>query len=385
MDNEQITKRLTWLDDQRLKDQEEIQRLKTQITEVQNSVGNLSKQIETVSADISRLTATASRIAQFDETLSKHRTEISRQMEDAETRRSKKEKQLDALRISDQKKMVKSIDELEREFKRLDEFEEKLEVRRAEDIRLNHELGELSEKLEAVGSKSEDQTLRMVSLEETSAQESRRSAEIQTDLTSFKRRVEDMQNSLDAVEDRARKLEVVTSELKASDTERSDQLEVWKEEQRMKLVDFNKEWTGWEKRFDAFEKEAREIEEKIQSYDQTHRSIKQMQGQLEGLIERLERRITEVSEMQRLSQERMKQDWISFEADETKRWTTFKLSSDERWKEHQRVHDKLSSAIENLEELRSKIREDLDALIDRESRKVNEIVALARQWVQDQD
>jgi hypothetical protein len=110
-----------------------------------------------------------------------------------------------------------------------------------------------------------------------------------------------------------------------------------------------------------------------------------MQGQLEELIERLERRITEVGEMQRLAQERMKQDWAAFEADETKKWSTFKLSNEEKWKEHQRLHEKMGAELDSLEELRSKIREDLDLLIERDNRKVNEIIALARQWLRDQD
>jgi chromosome segregation ATPase len=155
------------------------------------------------------------------------------------------------------------------------------------------------------------------------------------------------------------------------------------DEQRMKLVDFEKVWSNWTKRFDAFEAEAREIEEKIQAYDRTHRTIKQMQSQLEQLLERLERRITEVSEMQRLSDERMKQDWAAFEADETKKWSTFKLSSEERWKEHQRVHEKLSDVISELELLKTEIRTDLDELMERETQKVNQILELARQWIKD--
>ncbi len=155
------------------------------------------------------------------------------------------------------------------------------------------------------------------------------------------------------------------------------------DEQRMKLVDFEKEWSDWAKRFELFEKEAREVEEKIQAYDQTHRSITKMQGQLEDLLERLERRITEVGEMQRLSEERIKQDWTAFEADETKKWSTFKLSSEERWKEHQRFHDKLGRTVSELEELRTDIRADIDELMERETRKLNELIAFVRQWLKE--
>ncbi|MGD2057710.1 MAG: hypothetical protein PVF85_05240 [Anaerolineales bacterium] len=385
MEKEQIEKRLDWLDQQRKKDVEQVQRLQVQIKEVEGSIDSFTRRLEELTLEISKLSATASRISQFDETLSKHRAQVSRQLEEAEERRTKKENQLESLRKSDQKKLSKSIEEVKRELGRFDAIEEQLEQRKAEDLRLNREQGRLGENLSEVSSKLNDQALRLVSLEESVVQESKRVNEIQGEIPVMHRKIEDLRNVTDAVEDHARKTDVSISELKSSDKERSDQLEVWMDEQRMRLVDFEKQWSDWEKHFEAFEKEARQIVEKIQGYDQTHRSIKQMQGQLEGLIERLERRITEVGEMQRLSEERMKQDWAAFEADETKKWSTFKLSTDENWKEHQRVHEKLSTAIDELKDLRSGIREDLDALVEREARKVNEIVTLTREWLKDQE
>jgi chromosome segregation ATPase len=385
MEDGQIEKRLDWLDEQRKKDVEQYQRMQVRMKDLEGSIDSLSRRLEELTVEVSKLSATASRIAQFDEALSKHRAEVSRQLEESEERRTRKENQLESLRKSDQKKIAKSVEEIRGELRRFDAIEEQLEQRGAEDIRLNRKLGALEEEIKESASKVNDQLMRLVSLEESSVQESKRINEIQGEIAIINRRIEDLRNLTDTVEDHTRKIDVSLSELKSNDKERSNQLEVWMDEQRMKLVDFEKQWSGWEQHLDAFEKEAREIVEKIQAYDQTHRSIKQMQGQLEGLLERLERRITEVGEMQRLSEERMKQDWAAFEADETKKWSTFKLSTDENWKEHQRVHEKVSSALEELKDLRSGIREDLDALAEREARKVNEIVALTREWLKDQE
>ncbi|MDF1498953.1 MAG: hypothetical protein P1P76_00555 [Anaerolineales bacterium] len=385
MDNEQIIKKLEWLDEQRKNEAEAVQRLRAHINGLGGSIASVSKQMEDLSGEVSRLAATAGRISQFDEALSKHRAEISRQLEDAENRRTKKEKQIESLRTNDHRKVVKSVDELRRELARLDAIKDILVQQSEEDQRLNRGLGELISRFSETETLLEDCTLRLVSLEEANAQESKRINEVQTDLTGIKRKVEDLRNMIDSTDDRTRKFEVSIGELKSSDKERSDQLETWTDEQRMKLVDFEKRWSDWENRFDAFEVVATNVEEKIIAYDQTHRAIKQMQGQLEDLLERLERRITEVREMQRLAEDRIKQDWAAFVSDETKKWTTYKLSSEERWKEHQRVHEKLSVAVEKLEALRSEIREDLDLLVERQARRVNELVALTREWVKDQD
>jgi DNA repair exonuclease SbcCD ATPase subunit len=385
MNSEQMEKRLDWLDGERKKEVEETQRIKTQLNEIDRAIASLSKRLEDLSTETSRLAATSSKIAQFDETLSKHRTEVSRQLEEAEGLRTKKESQLEALRSTDQKNLAKSIEDMKRELRRVDLVDETIEQQRSEDIRLNRELRELSTGLEKAEALLNDQNLRLVSLEEWSGQETKRSTGVQSNIASINRNVEDSRNSVDAIEDRARKLEIGFAELRASDKERSDQLDLWEEEQRMRLVDFEKQWSQWGERFDLFEKMANDIEEKIQAYDQTHRSIKQMQDQLEGLLERLERRITEVGEMHRLSEERMKQDWAAFEAEETRKWSTFKLSNEERWKEHERMHSKLADTVTELSELRVEVREDLDMLIEREARKANEILSLTKQLLQDLD
>jgi chromosome segregation ATPase len=115
-------------------------------------------------------------------------------------------------------------------------------------------------------------------------------------------------------------------------------------------------------------------------YEETYRSLRQLRDDLGKLIERTERRINEVTEMQRLAEDRLKHDWTSFLADDAKRWNAHKLTLEEQWREHGRLHDKLSSSLASHEERLSSATERLKVVEDEARSRLTELHALLRDW-----
>jgi hypothetical protein len=144
---------------------------------------------------------------------------------------------------------------------------------------------------------------------------------------------------LDALKDGSRSLDVRVSELISAESERSEGQARWIERQELSNVEFENVWKKWGRRFEAIEQQADAFDDRLAAYEEMHRALKQMRTELGELMERLERRITEVSEMQRLSDNRMKHEWSSFQAEDLKRWNTYKLTGDELWREHNRLHE----------------------------------------------
>jgi hypothetical protein len=66
--------------------------------------------------------------------------------------------------------------------------------------------------------------------------------------------------------------------------------------------------------------------------------------------DRLERRINEVAEMQRLSEERFRQEWNNWRSDDQKRWKQFTLSNDEVWRSHDKDFERFVKRMEELQE-----------------------------------
>lgn len=380
MEAEQIEKRLAWLDEQRRQDTDSLSRLKETISNLEENVSTHAQQIQDMSSEVTRLAALATRIHQMDETLSKHRQEVSRQLKDAEERRTEKENMREDLRKADQKQLAKSLDDMRADLAQLEALEKFFETRREEQVRLTNSVNKLEENLEDLDAEGERLRHSLVGVEESLKQSSKKLTDLSSENSELHKKADTLLGEFDSLEDRLRRVEVRSSEFTAGEQERREAQELWTEQQNMKFVEFEKEWAHWQERFLAFEKQADELDERMISYEETYRSLRKLQDQLEQVLERLERRINEVTEMQRLSEDRLKQDWSNFQAEDQKRWSTLKLTVDEQWREHNRHHEKIEKKLDGLAD---NVEDALGALSDwtsRDQQRLKDLLATLRDW-----
>lgn len=385
MDQKQVEKRLKWLDEQRIKDSEQLQALNDRNTYLEESIEKLDKKILGLSDETSRAAALATRIHKMDDALAKHRNEISRQLKDVEERRTEKEKSLESLRKTDQKVFSKKLEDVRKELLRLDKFEQLLENRREEEIRINNEIIAIKEHQERMVEDFETGKRTTISLSENQKHVGKRLTKAESLLDRHKKGLDGANTKVESLENLSRRLEVRANEFQASDKERREAQELWMESQGLIIVEFEKTLKEWGQSYSAFEKRAETIDERMIAYEETHRILKQMQSDLEEVIEKLERRITEVGEMQRLAEDRMKHNWGEFQSEDHRRWSTYTLTMDERRNEHTRLHDKLRS---ESDEISSNLTNGLDRLAEIEvgdRRRLAELLSTLREWMTELD
>ncbi len=380
MKPEQVDKRLDWLDEQRRKDAERLQRLEQRLAALEDNVAKGARQVQDLAGESARLSALAARIPQFDEALSKHRMEVARLLGEAEEARSAKEKLLEQARKRDQADLAKSLAEVKSEVHRLSELRQALEARREEEARVTRTLDSISRGVEDLRSRDEDKTRWMTSFEEGRKQDGKRVAELQGDLSELRSRLEATRGAIDTVEDRVRRLEVRAAELGGGEAERREALTLWMEQQNLRQVEFERGAKEWNRRFESFEKMALDLEERMVAYDETYRGLRQQREKLDALLERLERRISEIGEMQRLAEDRFKQEWVAFLADEQKRWNTDKLTRDEQWREHSRLHTRLAAEVESLNTGMETALRSLADLRGSTQQHLSALLTLLREW-----
>jgi hypothetical protein len=76
--------------------------------------------------------------------------------------------------------------------------------------------------------------------------------------------------------------------------------------------------------------------------------MKRIIEDFERISDRLERRINEVAEMQRLSEERFRQEWNDWSAEDQKRFKNFTLSNDEVWRNHDKEFERFVQEVSGL-------------------------------------
>ncbi len=89
--------------------------------------------------------------------------------------------------------------------------------------------------------------------------------------------------------------------------------------------------------------------ERFEVWAETYRQMKKIVDDFERIGDRLERRINEVAEMQRLSEERFRQEWNDWTSDDQKRWKQFTISNDEVWRNHDKEFDRFVQRMSELE------------------------------------
>jgi hypothetical protein len=134
-------------------------------------------------------------------------------------------------------------------------------------------------------------------------------------------------------------------------------------------------------RFDVIEKQSSDLETQLQLLDTTHLTIKRIQSGVDDLMQRVERRINEMVEMQRLAEERFRQEWTTFKADDQKRWTNYTLSQEEQRTEVGRRFDRMSDQVTNLEDTLQELQDIMYQVNEMTNKRLQFLLTAAHDWV----
>ncbi len=380
MKPEQIEKRLTWIDEQRRKNSDFVVGLKEQLTNALHLIENQEKQIKELTSEVARLSAQTSRIKQFDDDLIKQREDFSRHLAELIEGQSERDRRHESIRVIEHKEISRSISELRIEIEALEEIKSSLEARRQEEIRIYSQIDEIEKTIERIGSIDEDTKRSLSMIDEARKMDSKRVADLQVETTDLRKRVDTLRGTLDAVEDRSKKFETNFTELASNEVERNESQKLWIEKQELRLVGFEKDWKTWNTAFAEFQKKAEQVDEKMLKYDENYRAMRRARSDLDKMVDKLERRITEIGEIQRIAEDRLKSEWSAYLADDQKRWNTFKLNYDEQWREHERIHDKIQNELREHYENISDTMHSLSKLAGKSQARVMDLLTLVQDW-----
>jgi len=385
MAEDRLEGRIDWLDKQRRKDADRIKTLQEKVGKAEKLLAKQAKQMKEAVSEIARISAQASQIRQFDDAVANLRADFSRQLQDLVESQQKRDIRLEKIRNAEREMASKSVEELRLELKQLQDIRQTLETRRHEEIRISRDLNTMEKKFDEIKLREEGLSRSITTGEDSRLEDEKRLAELQSESTDLRQKIESLRGLVDTVEDRSRRFESFIAELTENENNRREDQNIWIEQQELGRVSFEKEWKHWLKSFEAFKGLAEESDIRMQMYDENYRAMKKTKIDLEKILDRLERRISEIAEVQRIAEDKIKSDWSMFQADDMKRWNTFQLTNDEQWKEHDRLHEKLGRDIGEMNESLVKGLAVLENLSESGRRQVTDLLNIVRQWAAEQE
>jgi chromosome segregation ATPase len=380
MEFEQIVKRLEWLDDEHRKDKATLKALEERIATFENSISPLGKQIKDLEKKITEIGPVNERIDKFDEVVLKQRVEAKNELEDLEKKYKLREKEIVKRHQEDLEEIKKSLPKLD-QTKDISELKKLIKQRADEYIKLNVAVTELKPKIDEAVRKSEDVATSNKLIEESRRQDIKRVADIQGEITSIRKRVDEFRQKTELQNDSVRNIENRFSEILVSENERKQAQATFIEQQSLAQIDRDKAYKDWLEKVDTFKQQTQTLDAQTQALDETLRAAKRAQDTYVDLNQKLERRINEITEMQRLGEERLRQEWVTFKAEDQKRWTGYTLSSEEAMRDVRKTVDKYEERITAIDDVHQTLQDQLHQTTDATEQQLQELMNVAHQWL----
>ncbi len=381
MDLDQIIKRVEWLDEERRKDKMTIATLEERLKTMEGKITPFPQQLIEVNSEVNRVSTTLARMDQYDASLAQIRVDFTRTVESLEKLRTDHERETEKVRRVELESVNKSLGDIRKGLEPIVELKRGLQARQEEDFRLARLIEEVEQKVVATARYDEEYKRSIRLVEESVRQDSKRLTDLAGEVATLRKRADEQRGKIDLNADGTKKVEQRLSELQAAELERRQSQASFIEKQTLINVERDRIWKEWSVRFDQVEKVASGIDAQVQTLETLQHSLKHSQDSLDEVTQRFERRISEITEMQRLSEDRFRQEWVTFKADDQKRWTNYTLAQEEQVRETNRLFEKQVERLEVLEDLTHDLQDTLQQIKEETEKRLQSLLALAHDWM----
>jgi len=381
MDLEQLQKRLNWIEDERRKDKDALATLENRLASLENSQAEPQQQVKELAGEITRLSAVVTRMDAFDAAMLQSRQEVKRAVDDLTKDAKIRTEEADKVRRVEMRSLENSLAEMRKELEQVSKLEKGLQARGEDVNHLRRMLDDLRLKIDEVRTEEQEYTRTFRLMEDGRRQDAKRIVELQGEVTALRKRLDDQRGQTELMSTGLRKVEARLTELASVEAERREAMNGFLDKQALTQVERDRIWKEWQTRFETIEKQARDIEAQLLSLDTTHREVKRSQTAVDELAQRVERRINEITEIQRLSEDRFRQEWVTFKADDQKRWTNFTLTQDELRGEISRQFDRLTERSTHLEDELQEVKDILQQVNEQAEKRLQALLAMTHEWV----
>ena len=374
MEKEQLEKKVTWLDQERRKASEIIAEQEKRLAALEKALAKEKQGIKALDKQSTSLAALPEKFDEFEKQLKVFGTESKKEIQDFEKRTKLQEKSLQ----QEQKGLSKLLDDFRKEVGELQILRKRLNDQGEKLGQLTAYVVGLDESIKNVISGEQRRGQLALSLEESSKQDAQRLTEMHAEVASLLSRLESAAKKTESMLSVQRKMDKRMDELAAAEQTRRTEQKVFFDNALSEQDERQRVWKDWGKRFEQIEVQSTEIAAHLKDIETTDLAVKRAQRAFDELVEKINRRINELTEIQRLGDQRFRQEWSTFQADSQKRWSSFTLSHEEQTREGVRQREKLTAQMTQIEDNLREVQDTLQHLTDQSERNLQTLLELAR-------
>jgi chromosome segregation ATPase len=362
MDINQAARMIEWLDEERRRDKTTIATLEERLSQQQEFIETLQRRLNSIESDQTVMRnqfVPNGRDLDLQEAV---RKELRQMVEQVEAKRLTAEREAERRAEIQRDNIMRTIREVEERLGSVARQTGEMPVLQMDRERFGSAISILQQKVEDLFKKLEEPDRRLAFLEEQRRQDTRRVSELETEIPEIKKQIDSIRPKIALIEDLSIRNERRAQEITNSDRERREQIQQFIDQQTLMVQQRDSQIESLLKRFGDQDNVMQRNIERFESWEETHRAMKNIIDDFNRIGDRLERRINEVAEMQRLSEERFRQEWNNWRSDDQKRWKQFTLSNDEVWRGHDKDFERYVQRLEELAEALKPLHDSISRL-----------------------
>lgn len=360
MDLQQAARMIEWLDEERRRDKGTISLLEERLALQQDVITQLERRLDGMESEQSSIRSSFMPTSREQDITEQLRVEFQQLIEGVESKRLTAEREAERRGDIARESVARMVRDLEDRTEALERAIEELPAARVERDRVASALAAVQQRMEDLTKKFEEPERRLTFLEEQRRQDARRISDIQSELPEIQKQVDATRPKLEGLEGMVLRNEKRIIEIQTTERDRREEMQQFIDQQTLLLQQRDQQVAELTKSFGSYDEDMRRYVERFESWAETHRQMRKVLDDFERIAERLGRRINEVAEMQRLSEERFRQEWNDWIADDQKRWKQFTLTNDEAWRNHEKQLDQFRQTIDGVQSALTPLKSSVD-------------------------
>ena len=385
MDKEQLEKKVKWLDDERRKDKGTITDLQKKIETLEGLIEKSAEHIKGLSGEVTRSKVMLEKFDEYDKAIVAHRQEVKKELDNQEKLAKRRETEFKKSQKLDLVDSEKAIAKLQNDFKSVTLLKDELLAKQEGDIQRTRLMAEMHNKMEKYADAEAERQQAAKMMADERRQEEKRIADMQAEITALRKRSDEYKARIDLVVDGQKKTDARLAETISLERERREKQTEFAERISLKIADQEKNWKIWQDRFTIIEEQSKQLAVYLQNLDDVQRKLTKAQKDFEEINQQIGRRINEITEMQRLGDERFRQEWAAFKSEDQKRWANYALLQEEAQRSLQRETTRLANQFSDLEENLQEVQDVAQHLSDQTEKSFHGILSALKEWVSENE
>jgi chromosome segregation ATPase len=354
----QLAQQIKWMEDERRKDKAQIATLQEQLVGQAREITETARRLQELDSALKATQATLARLLNTDRVLEEFKADVVAMINRLDDDRKKSERETERIRNITSETLQRQINEIKIEIPRIGKIEDELPNRRAEEKRLAELVVRLQPQIDASVQLVEERTRGVPYLEEGRRQDLKRLLVVEQESTVHLKKLDVIAGKLQVLEDALGKIPPRFEPLAARLSDHDKQLD------DLRSGDFR-----LQQQVKSFDSMLNQLRDQVIDYTSVLNKLREQalinqraEAELNSFQETLRMRVAELSEVERLFEERVKKQTEDFLAEFEKRWGKLEPRIDEHWHEHERVHRAEEERVERLEGAPAPLQEQITLL-----------------------